>query len=232
MELRPGRNRLRCRCRPAAATATARCITCPSRPANWRRLISRGRMITRSRLPASVKSGNLVAADGAVVMQSSSTVVGFRPTLEIESKLAAALSQNPDNPGRAGPAGRTQARPWRGRRRARRLASFAPSAAGSPYERVGGRHGAGDLRYDFADSRKEATESNLTLSTRAAIEFHRLMARGLLQEGSSHALEHDLPSSRTTRSQRHSFPSANQSACSRRPLSPRTSESFTGSARP
>ena len=60
--------------------------------------LRRGRMITRSRFPANVKPGNLVAADGAVVMQSSSAVLGFRPTAEMEKTLVATLAQNPDDP--------------------------------------------------------------------------------------------------------------------------------------
>jgi PQQ-like domain len=156
--------------------------------------LRRGRMITRSRFPAGVKPGNLVAADGAVVMQSSTTVLGFRPIADIEQSLQATLAQHPDDP--TGLATRGELRLDRGQTTLG-LDDLFRSLRHKPLRHVEELAVATvleSLRYDFANGHKEALhiESMIGDPTQR-FEFHRLMARGLAQRGDfAAAFDHDI----------------------------------------
>jgi outer membrane protein assembly factor BamB len=156
--------------------------------------LHRGRMITRSRFPAGVKPGNLVAADGAVVMQSSTAVLAFRPTAEIEHSLQATLERHPDDP--AGLATRGELRLDRGQT-LQGLDDLFRSLRQKPVRHTEDLAVATvleSLRYDFANSHKDALhiESMIGDPTQR-FEFHRLMARGLAQSGDfAAALDHDI----------------------------------------
>lgn len=156
--------------------------------------LRRGRMITRSRLPAGVKPGNLVAADGTVVMQSSTTVQGFRPTAELERSLVAALAQHPDDP--ASLATRGELRLDRGQT-AQGLDDLFRSLRQKPERHTEDLAIATvleSLRYDFTNNHKKASRIEAMIADPTQrFEFHRLMARGLEQTGDfMPALDHDL----------------------------------------
>jgi outer membrane protein assembly factor BamB/predicted negative regulator of RcsB-dependent stress response len=156
--------------------------------------LRRGRVITRSRFPSSMKLGNLVAADGAVVMQSPSTVLGFRPTADLEHSLVAALERQPNDP--LALATRGELRLDRGQsvgglddlfhslrlRPGRRTEDLAVATV------------LESLRYDFSRSRSDAPRIEpLIADPSQRFEFHRLMARGLEQaDDFAGALDHDL----------------------------------------
>lgn len=156
--------------------------------------LRRGRMTTRSKFPSNVKPGNLVAADGTVVMQSPSAVLGFRPTAELENSLFATLAHKPDDP--AALAARGELRLDRGQTAAgledlfhslgqRRERHTEDLAVATVLE---------SLRYDFANSRQGAARIEpLIVEPAQRIEFHRLMARGLQQSDDFvGALDHNL----------------------------------------
>ena len=60
--------------------------------------LSSGRVIARSQLPAGTAPGNLVSAEGEVILQSVGAVNAFRPTAEVERGVADALSHNAHDP--------------------------------------------------------------------------------------------------------------------------------------
>ena len=156
--------------------------------------VRRGRMVTRSRFPAGVKPGNLVAADGAVVMQSSTAVLGFRPMADIEQSLQATLAQHPDDP--AGLATRGELRLGRGQT-TQGLNDLFRSLRQKPLRHAEDLAVATvleSLRYDFANSHKEALRIEPMIGDPTQrFEFHRLMARGLAQRGDfAAALDHDI----------------------------------------
>jgi outer membrane protein assembly factor BamB/predicted negative regulator of RcsB-dependent stress response len=156
--------------------------------------LRRGRMITRSRFPAGVKPGNLVAADGAVVMQSSTVVQGFRPTAELERSLVATLAQHPDDA--ASLAVRGELRLDRGQT-AQGMDDLFRSLSQKPERHADDLAVATvleGLRYDFANSHKEAPRIAAMIADPAQrFEFHRLMARGLEQSGDfTAALDHEI----------------------------------------
>ncbi len=59
--------------------------------------LRRGRILTRTRFSKNAQPGNLVSAEGAVVMQSAGSVQGFPPTAELEQQIAKTLEQAPDD---------------------------------------------------------------------------------------------------------------------------------------
>ena len=105
--------------------------------------LRRGRMITRSRFPSNVKPGNLVAADGTVVMQSSSAAPGLPPDGRIREGARRHLGAQAGRSRRAGRARRIASRPGTDGSRARRPVSFAAPAAGTTYRRSGRCDSAG-----------------------------------------------------------------------------------------
>jgi len=156
--------------------------------------LRKGRVITRSKFPAEARAGNLVAAAGTVVMQSSSALVGFRQTPESEQAIAAALARNADDP--AALAARGELRLHRAQTeaglddllRSVRLRSDRHSeslAVATVLE---------SLRFDFANSREAASRIEPLLDDPTQrFEFHRLMAKGLEESGDLvAAFDHDL----------------------------------------
>jgi outer membrane protein assembly factor BamB len=156
--------------------------------------LRRGRLITRSRFPSNLKPGNLVAANGTVVMQSPSALMGFRPTADFEQALVATLAQKPDEPGAL--AARGELRLDRGQTTAG-LDDLFHSLRERPERHAEDLAVATvleSLRYDFANSRAVAARIEpLIVEPSQRFEFHRLMARGLEQSGDfAGALDHDL----------------------------------------
>lgn len=156
--------------------------------------LRRGRMVTRSRFPSDVKLGNLVAADGAVVMQTSSSVLGFRPTADLEQGLVATLAKRPDDA--AALATRGELRLDRGQTAAGLDDLFRSlrQRPDRPAKELAVATVLESLRYDFAHSRAAASRIEpLIVDPSQRFEFHRMMARGLEQSGDfAGALEHDL----------------------------------------
>jgi outer membrane protein assembly factor BamB len=156
--------------------------------------LRRGRMLTRSRFPSGVKPGNLVAAQGAVVMQSTTAVQGFRPTAELEQSLVTTLEQHPDDA--ASLAMRGEMRLDRGQT-TQGLDDLFRSLSQKPERHAEDLAVATvleSLRYDFAASHKEATRiAPMIADPTQRFEFHRLMARGLERSGDfTAALDHDI----------------------------------------
>jgi outer membrane protein assembly factor BamB len=156
--------------------------------------LRRGRMITRSRLPSNAKPGNMIAAEGSVVMQSPSVVLAFRPTADVEKSLAKTLDKNPDDA--AALADRGELRLERGQTAAG-LDDLFHSLRRRPdrhTEELAVATVLESLRYDFANSRAAAaTIEPLIVDPGQRFEFHRLMARGLEASGDfDGALNHDL----------------------------------------
>ena len=110
-------------------------------------------------------------------MQSSTAILGFRPTAEIEQSLAATLSQRPDDP--AGLATRGELRLDRGHT-TDGLDDLFRSLRQKP-----DRHAEDlavatvleSLRTDFANSNNEALRIASMIATRDRFEFHRLIQR-------------------------------------------------------
>jgi outer membrane protein assembly factor BamB len=153
-----------------------------------------GRLITRARFPSNVKPGNMLAAEGSVVMQSTSTVLAFRSTADFEKSLDNKLALNPDDG--AALAGRGELRVDRGQTAAG-LDDLFHSLRHRPDRRSEDLAIATvleSLRYDFPNSRTvAATIEPLIVDPGQRFEFHRLMARGLETSGNlDGALNHQL----------------------------------------
>ena len=156
--------------------------------------LRRGRLLTRARFPENVKPGNMVAAEGSVVMQSPSTVLAFRATAEFEKSLDNKLALNPDDA--AALAARGELRVDRGQTAAG-LDDLFHSLRRRPDRRSQDLAIATvleSLRYDFPNSRSvAATIEPLIVDPGQRFEFHRLMTRGLEASGNlDGALSHQL----------------------------------------
>ena len=156
--------------------------------------LRRGRILTRTRFSKNAQPGNLVSAEGAVVMQSAGSVQGFPPTAELEQQIAKTLEQAPDDA--AALAARGELRLHRGKTDAG-LADLTRSVKLRPDPRTQSIAVATvleSLRFDFAASRTlaERFEPQIT-DPRQRVEYHRLMAAGLARAGDPEAaLDHDL----------------------------------------
>jgi outer membrane protein assembly factor BamB len=153
-----------------------------------------GRIVTRTRFETGVHPGNLVSAEGTVLMESAGALEGFRPTAELENSIAQTLEQHPDDSSAL--ATRGELRLHRGQADAG-LADLTHSARLQPDSRVQAIAVATvleNLRYDFAGSRALAERYGpQIIDSGQRVEFHRLMAAGLSRGGDLEAaLEHEL----------------------------------------
>ena len=153
-----------------------------------------GRIVTRTRFETGVHPGNLVSAEGTVLMESAGALEGFRPTAELENSIAQTLEQHPDDASAL--ATRGELRLHRGQADAG-LADLTHSVRLQPDSRVQAIAVATvleNLRYDFAGSRALAERYGpQIIDSGQRVEFHRLMAAGLSRGGDLEAaLEHEL----------------------------------------
>jgi outer membrane protein assembly factor BamB len=153
-----------------------------------------GRVITRTRFEKGVQPGNLVSAEGSVLMESAGSIQAFEPTADLESSVAKSLEQHADEG--AALASRGELRLHRGQVDAG-LADMMRSVEVRPDARAQSIAVATvleNLRSDFAASRALAERFETRIvEPRHRVEFHRLMAAGLARSGDLEgALEHDL----------------------------------------
>ena len=156
--------------------------------------LRRGRILTRTRFEEGVKPGNLVSAEGTVLMESAGSLQGFRPTAEFEASIVKALEQNADDA--AALARRGEFRLHQGQTDAG-LADLTRSVRLRPDPRVqtiAVATALENLRFDFAASRALAERFAPEITDSAQrVEFHRLMAAGLARSGDLEAaLDHEL----------------------------------------
>jgi hypothetical protein len=156
--------------------------------------LRKGRVITRTHFEKGVQPGNLVSAEGAVVMESAGSVQAFEPTADFESSVAKSLERHADDG--AALASRGELRLHRGQIDAG-LADMVRSVEVRPDARAQSIAVATvleKLRFDFAASRALAERFEPQIvEPRHRVEFHRLMAAGLEHAGDLEgALEHDL----------------------------------------
>jgi outer membrane protein assembly factor BamB len=156
--------------------------------------LPRGRIITHTRFEQGLKPGNLVSAEGTVLMESAASLQAFRPTAELESSVAKALQRQPDDA--AALATRGELRLDRGQADAglddlRRSQRLRPN---SRVQSIAVATVLENLRFDFAASRALAERIAPEISDAGQrVEFHRLMAAGLTRNGDLEgALDHEL----------------------------------------
>ncbi|HET6323079.1 MAG TPA: PQQ-binding-like beta-propeller repeat protein [Planctomycetaceae bacterium] len=156
--------------------------------------LRRGRIVTRTRFEEGLKPGNLVSAEGTVLMESAASLQAFRPTADIERSVAKTLEQHPDDA--AALATRGELRLDRGQAGAG-LDDLTRSAHLQPKSRaqsIAVSTVLENLRFDFSSSRTVAERlgPQITDPTQR-VEFHRLMAAGLTRGGDLEgALDHEL----------------------------------------
>ena len=153
-----------------------------------------GRIVTRTRFETGLHPGNLVSAEGTVLMESAGALEGFRPTAELENSIAKTLVQHPDDA--MALATRGELRLHRGQADAG-LDDLTRSVRLHPDSRVQAIAVATvleNLRYDFAGSRALAERYGPQIGDSGQrVEFHRLMAAGLTRGGDLEgALDHEL----------------------------------------
>jgi outer membrane protein assembly factor BamB len=153
-----------------------------------------GRVMTRTHFEKGVQPGNLVSAEGTVLMESAGSVQAFEPTSDFESSVAKSLERHSDDG--AALASRGELRLHRGQIDAG-LADMMHSVENRPDARAQSIAVATvleKLRFDFASSRALAERYEPQLvEPRHRVEFHRLMAAGLERAGDLEgALGHDL----------------------------------------
>jgi outer membrane protein assembly factor BamB len=156
--------------------------------------LRRGRILTRTEFPENLKPGNLVAAEGAVVMESAGAIQGFRPTAELENSITQALERKSDDA--AALAARGELRLHRGKTDAG-LEDLTRSLGLKSDPRVQSVAVATvleNLRSDFPNNRELAQRFEPQIhESRQLVEFHRLMAAGLERGGDLEgALDHEL----------------------------------------
>jgi outer membrane protein assembly factor BamB len=153
-----------------------------------------GRILARTHFDKGVQPGNLVSAEGAVLMESAAFLQGFRPTAELEASIAKSLDGQPDDAEAL--ATRGELRLHRGQPEAG-LDDLTRSVQLRPDSRVQSIAVATaleNLRFDFAASRALAERFGPKITDPAQrVEFHRLMAAGLARNGDLEAaLQHGL----------------------------------------
>jgi outer membrane protein assembly factor BamB len=156
--------------------------------------LSRGRVLARTRFEKNLQPGNLVSAEGTVLMQSAGSLEAFRPTAELEGSIAKTLAQHPDDA--TALAMRGELRLHHGQTDAG-LADLTRSVRLRPDERTESIAVATvleKLRFDFAGTRELAERLAPQITDpRQRVEFHQLMAAGLARGGDVEgALDHDL----------------------------------------
>jgi outer membrane protein assembly factor BamB len=156
--------------------------------------LHRGRIVTRTRFAEGVQPGNLVAAEGTVLMESAGALESFRPTGDLETSISRRLKRNPDDA--AALATRGELRLHRGQAEAGLddLTRSLKLRADPRVQTVAVATVLENLRFDFAASRAlaERIAPQITESAQR-VEFHRLMAAGLAHSGDlDGALDHDL----------------------------------------
>jgi outer membrane protein assembly factor BamB len=156
--------------------------------------LQRGRIVTRTHFERGLKPGNLVSADGTVLMESAAAIQAFRATADVENSVAKKLEQHPDDPAALGTRGelrldRGQAAP--GLDDLTRSAHLLPE---SRAQSIAVATVLENLKFDFNASRAlaERFAPQITDAGQRA-EFHRLMAAGLTRGGELEAaLDHEL----------------------------------------
>jgi outer membrane protein assembly factor BamB len=156
--------------------------------------LRRGRILSRTPFERTVQPGNLVSAQGTVLMESAGSLEAFRPTAELENSIAKTLEQHPDDA--AALAMRGELRLHRGQTEAG-LEDLTRSVRLHPDERTESIAVATvleKLRFDFAGTRELAERLAPQITDpRQRVEFHQLMAAGLVRAGDVEgALDHDL----------------------------------------